>query len=293
MEDKKLRKNYDLNAERKRSVAELTSQIRGLKKEIRSLQRIKDQDEEQIEKIKKRLDNLLTRYSTLTEGKKYIETKQELAEDFCEEYFYVLAENRTERALKKLYNYESSQYIMGTGYLDGRDAILASILGKFADLKITVEILKVKAEEFPPQGVRLYFTCYSTIKIDNDTPRKVIHIFQLNKSKESGLVPLAITKEQFCVTDTRPLFHWPEREIPKTKHDNWEPQFKPSKEQIAAEREAYIARKNKRKEALTVEVKVEEVVEEQSLVGDEGSVAEGSIEESVGQEEELDSVGDS
>lgn len=39
--------------------------------------------------------------------------------------------------------------------------------------------------------------------------------------------PYVIKREYFVVQDARPLYHWPERAIPVTKHDNWEPQFKP------------------------------------------------------------------
>jgi hypothetical protein len=36
-----------------------------------------------------------------------------------------------------------------------------------------------------------------------------------------------IKREYFLVKDARPLYHWPEKDIAPTTHDNWEPQFKP------------------------------------------------------------------
>lgn len=52
-------------------------------------------------------------------------------------------------------------------------------------------------------------------------------MLELVKSTIPSTYPYVIKREYFVVQDARPLYHWPEKEIVPTKHDNWEPQFKP------------------------------------------------------------------
>lgn len=40
--------------------------------------------------------------------------------------------------------------------------------------------------------------------------------------------PVLIKKEVFLCLDGRPLYHYAELSVPKTRHDNWEAQFKPA-----------------------------------------------------------------
>jgi hypothetical protein len=53
-------------------------------------------------------------------------------------------------------------------------------------------------------------------------------MFDLVKSSIATTYPLVIKQEYFVVQDPRPLYHWPESKLVPTKHDNWEPQFKPA-----------------------------------------------------------------
>ena len=53
-------------------------------------------------------------------------------------------------------------------------------------------------------------------------------MFDVAKSSLPTTYPLVIKREFFVVQDARPLYHWPEKAIAVTKHDNWEPQFKPA-----------------------------------------------------------------
>ena len=47
------------------------------------------------------------------------------------------------------------------------------------------------------------------------------------RSSLPSTYPYVAKREYFVVQDARPLYHWPEKIITSTKHDNWEPQFKP------------------------------------------------------------------
>ena len=53
-------------------------------------------------------------------------------------------------------------------------------------------------------------------------------MFDLGRSNIATTYPFVIKREYFAVQDARPLYHWPEKIISKTTHDNWEPQFKPA-----------------------------------------------------------------
>lgn len=52
-------------------------------------------------------------------------------------------------------------------------------------------------------------------------------MFEIVRSTLPTTYPYVIRKEYFIVQDARPLYHWPEKPIAVTNHDNWEPQFKP------------------------------------------------------------------
>jgi len=52
-------------------------------------------------------------------------------------------------------------------------------------------------------------------------------MIDLIRSSLPTTYPYVIKREYFVVQDARPLFHWPEKKLVPTKHDNWEPQFKP------------------------------------------------------------------
>lgn len=52
-------------------------------------------------------------------------------------------------------------------------------------------------------------------------------MIDLIRSSLPTTYPYVIKREYFIVQDARPLFHWPEKKMVPTKHDNWEPQFKP------------------------------------------------------------------
>jgi hypothetical protein len=58
--------------------------------------------------------------------------------------------------------------------------------------------------------------------------RYSLQMFDLVKSSIATTYPLVIKQEYFVVQDPRPLYHWPESKLVPTKHDNWEPQFKPA-----------------------------------------------------------------
>lgn len=52
-------------------------------------------------------------------------------------------------------------------------------------------------------------------------------MIDLIRSSLPTTYPYVIKREYFIVQDARPLYHWPEKKVVPTKHDNWEPQFKP------------------------------------------------------------------
>lgn len=54
-----------------------------------------------------------------------------------------------------------------------------------------------------------------------------VKIIDLIRSPLPTTYPYVIMREYFIVQDARPLYCWPEKKITPTKHDNWEPQFKP------------------------------------------------------------------
>lgn len=88
--------------------------------------------------------------------------------------------------------------------------------------------------------------------------------------------PYVVKKEYFIVQDARPLYHWPEKPIPITKHDNWEPQFKPR--EVERPKSATVA-------AVLVEVaQVEAPVEEEEEAEDYDEEDDGELEEGGGQE---------
>lgn len=114
----------------------------------------------------------------------------------------------------------------------------------FEGFKLRHEIVKVEADPEPPDRCELYATCHLKLQLDNDRPRKVMEIFELNKNEElsadkTGKIPLHVSNLRLLVQDSRPLFNWPEFNIPETKYDNWEPQFKPA--EVTAAEEAAVA----------------------------------------------------
>ena len=98
-------------------------------------------------------------------------------------------------------------------------------------------------------------------------------MFDLVKSTLPSTYPYIAKREYFVVQDARPLYHWPEKPIVQTKHDNWEPQFKPK--EVVRPRSAT---------AVAVSVKVEEVAapaeedEEEDGDSDGEGGEEGSLE---------------
>ena len=102
-------------------------------------------------------------------------------------------------------------------------------------------------------------------------------MIDLVKSTLPTTYPYVIKKEFFIVQDARPLYHWPEKKITLTTHDNWEPQFKPKV--IERPKSATVVAA-----AVPVDTKEDEEGED-SDIEDEDMLEDGSLEEKEDKQE--------
>lgn len=187
---------------------------------------------ERINSLEREINELMDLYTMTNDGVPYKPSIELILNEFFEEYYYELDDIK--RSFKKLsifYADKCQLSIPGfTCRFPGKLTAIQTLLNMFGGLKICHIIDNVTVDGDPPSHCELFATCYSSITIENDTPRKVMEIFEIDSvtDQDTLISRFVISNQRLITLDSRPLYHLPEQSsLVSTRHDNWEPQFKP------------------------------------------------------------------
>jgi hypothetical protein len=152
----------------------------------------------------------------------------------------------------------------------------------FRGLNVKHDIVKVTLDKDPLPKFLAQLNVKVNIKIETDNSKLTLELIDLVKPPSDSIghtlgFPFLIANIKLINQDTRPLYCLPEIAIPKTDHDNWEPQFKPlPPEPTVEELEALAAiEEKKRLKREKAEEKLRKEIEENSREDAEGDDGEG------------------
>lgn len=106
----------------------VADQIRKKKLELKALRRKDVQDADEIIVKQNEMDTLLEKYNTVADGKTYTEKIDDIAHDFCEEYFYELCkQSRDEVSIGRFYDVDAVLITVGKDKFVGKLDVVNSI----------------------------------------------------------------------------------------------------------------------------------------------------------------------
>lgn len=184
-------------------------------------------DREQIKSYNKQLVEMEVDYFEKI-GTRYPIPAEDIAYEFVYHYYDALDCERQASALLPFYQHGSIFNISGFDKFKGQGKIMKCLIEKFKNLKVEHTIEAVVLDEHPPKRCVLYIKAYGTVRLEDERPRKVLEIFELNYlNKEGfGFSKYFISNQILTVIDSRPMYSWPECEIPVTQFDNGEVQLR-------------------------------------------------------------------
>lgn len=171
-----------------------------------------------------------------TVGKKFPVSADRIAFEFVYNYYDFVDNERTVATLLPYYQKDSAFNINSYAKFIGSANITKAILANFCDLAVDHTIKSVELDRHPPKRCAMYLKAYGTIKLQGDRQRHFMEIFELNYSNKNafGASKYYISNQIFTITDTRPLYAWPAKEIQQTNFDNREI---PLQEEIVSEKQ--------------------------------------------------------
>ena len=175
-----------------------------------------------------------------------------LIRDLLEEFYYLLNNQHIELDLLKEMYLENAQLVLPNSKEAVVGRVKCSEVWKVAYKDIQVHYIidkididtKVMEDKLSPL-YDAFVTVHGRIIIENDTPRKIMELFQWKECRLSDQDPVHksnsheamkrvyrnrtynIQKHVFVCLDARPLYCFHYYPIPKTKYRNWEPHLRP------------------------------------------------------------------
>lgn len=164
-----------------------------------------------------------------TVGKKFPVSADRTAFEFVYNYYDYIDNERNISSMLQYYQKDSVLNINGYAKFIGSANIMKAILANFCDLSVDHTIQSVSLDRNPPRRCVMFIKAYGTIRLQEDRPRQFMEIFELKYSNKNafGASKYYISNQIFTITDSRPLYAWPAKDIPVTNYDNTEPKPEP------------------------------------------------------------------
>jgi len=238
-----------------RVLEELRTKIRRAIAELRVSEYRKEETELIEEKIAV-LGQLLEEYKHVADVPFHFELP-DLLSDVLTEFYFVMANHREKETLELFYDDSISLTLPDIKPIVSRKKAINAWLDAFKGSSVECSIVKIDVdipvrddlEVLPtahPRRYDAFVTVSSRLKVDTDSPRKILEMFEFKRVQEPPPSPVHtlseaserlqmttiypryhIIRHVFIVQDARPLYCFPFQNVPRTKYDNWENQFRP------------------------------------------------------------------
>jgi len=108
---------------------QIAKEIRARKLEVKLFKRQEPVDTDELITKQSAVDELLEKYNSITDGRPYAEKIDDIAFDFCEEYFYELSKaTRDEIQIGRFYDLDATLSVVGKDKFIGKLDVVSSIV---------------------------------------------------------------------------------------------------------------------------------------------------------------------
>lgn len=108
---------------------QIAKEIRAKKLEVKLVKRQETADADELISKQAAIDELLEKYNSITDGRPYAEKIDDIAFDFCEEFFYELSKaTRDEIQIGRFYDLDATLSVVGKDKFMGKLDVVTSIV---------------------------------------------------------------------------------------------------------------------------------------------------------------------